>query len=104
MRKLGRIERTLLLIDWLLDPALRQRVAAALSKGEARNTLARAVCFNRLDKLHDPPYELQCHRASGLNLAVAARANGELAFPHPPPPNAMLSVKFRSHWRLNCCR
>ncbi|CBW76982.1 Transposase (plasmid) [Mycetohabitans rhizoxinica HKI 454] len=74
-----------MLIDWLLDPALRQRVAAALSKGEARNTLARAVCFNRLDKLHDPPYELQCHRASGLNLAVAARANGELAFPHPPP-------------------
>ncbi|MCF7697405.1 Tn3 family transposase [Mycetohabitans sp. B2] len=54
LRKLGRIERTLLLIDWLLDPALRQRVTAALSKGEARNTLARAVCFNQLDKLHDP--------------------------------------------------
>ena len=72
LRELGHIERTLFTLDWLLDPALRQRVTAELNKGEARNTLARAVCFNRLGEIRDRTYELQRHRASGLNLVVAA--------------------------------
>ncbi|NRO98794.1 Tn3 family transposase [Paraburkholderia sp. NMBU_R16] len=72
MREIGRIERTLFLIDWLLDPELRQRVTAGLNKGEARNSLARAVCFNRLGQIRDRTFELQRHRASGLNLVVAA--------------------------------
>ena len=72
LRELGRIERTLFALEWLLDPALRQRVTAGLNKGEAKNTLARAVCFNRLGEIRDRTYELQRHRASGLNLVVAA--------------------------------
>lgn len=72
LRELGRIERTLFTLDWLLDPALRQQVTAGLNKGEAKNTLARAVCFNRLGEIRDRTYELQRHRASGLNLVVAA--------------------------------
>jgi len=72
LREMGRLERTLFLLDWLLDPALRQRVTAGLNKGEAKNTLARAVCFNRLGEIRDKTYELQRHRASGLNLVVAA--------------------------------
>jgi len=47
-------------------------VTAGLNKGEAKNTLARAVCFNRLGEIRDRTYELQRHRASGLNLVVAA--------------------------------
>jgi Tn3 transposase DDE domain len=43
-----------------------------LNKGEARNALARAVFFNRLGELRDRTYENQRHRASGLNLVVAA--------------------------------
>jgi len=72
LRELGRIERTLFTLTWLLDPALRQRVTAGLNKGEAKNTLARAVCFHRLGELRDRTYDLQRHRASGLNLVVAA--------------------------------
>jgi len=72
LREMGRLERTLFLLDWLLDPPLRQRVIAGLNKGEAKNTLARAVCFNRLGEIRDKTYELQRHRASGLNLVVAA--------------------------------
>jgi TnpA family transposase len=41
-------------------------------KGEARNALARAMFFNRLGELRDRTYENQRHRASGLNLVVAA--------------------------------
>ena len=48
LREVGRIERTLFVLQWLQDPALRRRVQVGLNKGEARNALARAVFFNRL--------------------------------------------------------
>jgi TnpA family transposase len=72
MRELGRIERTLFLLNWMQDPALRTRVQAGLNKGEAKNALARAVFFNRLGELRDRSFEGQNSRASGLNLLVAA--------------------------------
>ena len=72
LRELGRIERTLFTLDWVRDPALRQQVTAGLNKGEAKNTLARAVCFNRLGEIRDRTYDQQRYRASGLNLVIAA--------------------------------
>jgi TnpA family transposase len=50
---------------------MRQRVIVCLNKGELKNTLAKAVCFNRLGELRDRSFEAQRH-ASGLNLVVAA--------------------------------
>ena len=35
----GRVERTLLMLDWLSDPEQRRRTNAVLNKGEARNAL-----------------------------------------------------------------
>jgi TnpA family transposase len=72
LRELGRIERTLFTLQWLRDPALRRRVTAGLNKGEARNSLARAVFLNRLGEIRDRSFENQRYRASGLNLVVAA--------------------------------
>ena len=72
LRELGRIERTLFLLDWLQFPELRRKVTAGLNKGEARNTLARAVFFNRLGEIRDRSFEQQRYRASGLNLLTAA--------------------------------
>lgn len=72
LRELGRMERTLFLLDWLQDPGLRRKVTAGLNKGEARNTLARAVFFNRLGEIRDRSFEQQRYRASGLNLLTAA--------------------------------
>ncbi len=40
LRELGRIERTLFILDWLQSVELRRRVHAGLNKGEARNALA----------------------------------------------------------------
>ncbi|KPY01618.1 putative transposase [Pseudomonas savastanoi pv. nerii] len=37
LRELGRIERTLFILDWLQSAELRRRVHAGLNKGEARN-------------------------------------------------------------------
>ena len=72
LREIGRLERTLLTLDWISDPALRRRTNAGLNKGEARNALARAVFFHRLGEIRDRTFENQRYRASGLNLAVAA--------------------------------
>jgi len=72
LRELGRIERTLFILDWLQSVELRRRVHAGLNKGEARNSLARAVFFNRLGEIRDRSFEQQRYRASGLNLVTAA--------------------------------
>ncbi|GHK73585.1 hypothetical protein ECZU12_49960 [Escherichia coli] len=53
LRELGRIERTLFILDWLKSVELRRRVHAGLNKGEARNFLAVAVFFNRLGEIRD---------------------------------------------------
>ena len=72
LRELGRIERTLFILEWLQSVELRRRVHAGLNKGEARNALARAVFFNRLGEIRDRAFEQQRYRASGLNLVTAA--------------------------------
>ena len=74
LREIGRIERTLFTLDWLELPELRRQATAELNKGEARNALARAVCFHRLGRLRDRTVEAQQHRASGLALVTAAIA------------------------------
>ena len=56
----------------LQDPELRRRSHVGLNKGEQQNALRRAVFFNRLGEIRDRSYENQRHRASGLNLLVAA--------------------------------
>jgi len=69
---LGRLERSIFLLEYICDLELRRRIHTGLNKGEARNAMARAVFFNRLGELRDRTYENQKHRASGLNLVVAA--------------------------------
>ena len=54
------------------DPALRQFVTAELNKGEARNSLARAVAFHRLGRFRDRGLENQQLRSSALTLVTAA--------------------------------
>jgi TnpA family transposase len=72
MREIGRIERTLFTLRWFEDPELRKLVTAELNKGEARNTLARAVAFHRLGRFRDRGTENQQVRAAALNLVTAA--------------------------------
>ncbi len=59
LRKIGQIERTLFTLDWLQNVELRRRVNAGLNKGEAKNTLARAVFFSRLGEMRDRSFENQ---------------------------------------------
>lgn len=72
LREIGRIERSIFMLDWMRDLDLRRRTQAGLNKGEARNALARALFFNQLGELRDRRFENQSYRASGLNLLTAA--------------------------------
>jgi TnpA family transposase len=72
LRELGKIERTLFMLDWYMSPELRRRVTVGLNKGEARNALARAVYFNRFGEVRERSFENQRYKASGLNLVTAA--------------------------------
>ncbi|MEF2071076.1 Tn3 family transposase [Consotaella aegiceratis] len=72
LREIGRIERTLFTLRWFEEPALRRTVTAELNKGEARNSLARAVAFHRLGRFRDRGLENQKTRAAALNLVTAA--------------------------------
>ncbi|RAW96813.1 MULTISPECIES: Tn3 family transposase [unclassified Photorhabdus] len=74
LREIGRIERTLFMLDWFRDPSLRRRVQAGLNKGEARNALSRAVFMHRLGEIRDRGLENQSYRASGLTLLTSAIA------------------------------
>jgi TnpA family transposase len=72
LREVGRLERSIFMLNWLRDIDLRRRSQAGLNKGEARNALARAIFFCQLGELRDRTFENQAYRASGLNLVVAA--------------------------------
>jgi TnpA family transposase len=72
LRELGRIERTLFILDYLEQPKLRLKILMGLNKGEARNALAKAVFFYRRGELLDRTWEQQSNSASGFNLVVAA--------------------------------
>lgn len=72
LREVGRIERSLFMLECMKDPELRRRVQVGLNKGETRNALARAVFFHRQGDLRNRSCENQLYRASGLNRIVAA--------------------------------
>ncbi|MER8760538.1 Tn3 family transposase [Mesorhizobium sp. M0976] len=55
-------------------PALRQLVTGELNKGEAHNSLARAVAFHRLGRFRDRGLENQQMRAAAPNLVTRYRA------------------------------
>jgi TnpA family transposase len=66
IRDLG--DTKLFILDWLQNVEPRHRVHAGLTKGEARNALARTVSFHRLGEIRDRGFEQQQYWARGLNL------------------------------------
>lgn len=72
LQELGRIERTLFMLDWLESSHLRQRCQAGLNKSEQRHALAQAVFTFKQGRIADRSHDAQQFRASGLNLVIAA--------------------------------
>ena len=70
--EIGRIERTLFMLDWIENVKLRKDCHAGLNKGEARHSLARAVFAHSQGRIHDRSGAAQQKRAMALNLVIAA--------------------------------
>ncbi|WP_299085258.1 Tn3 family transposase [uncultured Ruegeria sp.] len=71
LREIGRIERTLFIIDWLLDVDMQRRAQIGLNKGEAHHALKNALRIGRQGEIRDRTTEAQHYRLAGLNLLAA---------------------------------
>ena len=71
LREVGRIERTLFMIDWTTDPTCAGEPLVGLNKGEAHHALKRAINFHQRGELRDRTGEGQHYRIAGLNLLAA---------------------------------
>ncbi|WP_298937191.1 Tn3 family transposase [uncultured Ruegeria sp.] len=71
LREIGRIERTLFIIEWLLDTDMQRRAQIGLNKGEAHHALKNALRIGRQGEIRDRTTEGQHFRIAGLNLLTA---------------------------------
>ena len=71
LREIGRVERTLFIIDWVLDPDMRRRAHIGLNKGESHHALKNALRIGRQGEIRDRSSEGQHYRMAGLNLLAA---------------------------------
>lgn len=71
LREIGRVERTLFIIDWLLDADMQRRAQIGLNKGESHHALKNALRIGRQGEIRDRTAEGQHYRMAGLNLLAA---------------------------------
>jgi TnpA family transposase len=71
LREVGRVERTLFIINWLLDADMQRRAQIGLNKGEAHHALKNALRIGRQGEIRDRTREAQHFRMVGLNLLAA---------------------------------
>ena len=72
LREVGRIERSIFILTWLMDQALQRRQQIGLNKGEAHHALESALCLHRRGEIRDRTSDRQAVRAAGLNFLAAA--------------------------------
>lgn len=71
LREVGRVERTLFIIEWILDTNMQRRTQIGLNKGEAHHALKNALRIGRQGEIRDRTTEGQHYRIAGLNLLTA---------------------------------
>ncbi|QXW84023.1 Tn3 family transposase [Bacillus sp. LJBS17] len=72
LRELGRIEKTIFILNYISDESLRRKIQRGLNKGEAMNGLARAIFFGKQGELRERTIQHQLQRASALNIIINA--------------------------------
>ena len=71
LREIGRVERTLFIIEWVLNVDMQRRTQIGLNKGEAHHALKGALRIGRQGEIRDRATEGQHFRIAGLNLLTA---------------------------------
>jgi TnpA family transposase len=71
LREIGRVERTLFIIEWLLDDDMQRWAQIGLNKDETHHALKNALRIGRQGEIRDRTAEGQHYRMAGLNLLTA---------------------------------
>lgn len=71
LREVGRVERTLFMMDWVLNTDMQRRVQIGLNKGEAHHALKNALRIGRQGEIRDRTAESQHYRMAALNFLAA---------------------------------
>ncbi|MBO6920485.1 MAG: Tn3 family transposase [Rhizobiaceae bacterium] len=95
LREIGRIERTLFIIEWLLDIDMQRRAQIGLNKGESHHALKNALRIGRQGEIRDRSAEGQHYRMAGLNLLAAIIIYWNTKY-------LGQAVMARKHDNLNC--
>lgn len=72
LREMGRIEKTIFIMDYISSKAMRRKIQKGLNKGEAMNSLARAIFFGKHGEFREKALQDQLQRASALNILINA--------------------------------
>ncbi len=71
-KEVGKLERTIFVLNYLLDPSLQRRNLRGLNKGEAIWSAAQAIShIGRDGEMYDRDFDAQLNRASSTMLLVA---------------------------------
>lgn len=72
LREIGKIEKTIFILDYVTNEESRRRIQRGLNKGEAMNALARAIFFGKRGELRERGIQDQLQRASALSIIINA--------------------------------
>ena len=73
LREMGRIEKTIFILNYITDKTYRKRIQKGLNKGEAMNALARAIIsIGKHGEFREKALQDQLQRASALNILINA--------------------------------
>ena len=71
LREIGRVERSIFIVEWMLDADMQRRAQIGLNKGEVHHALKNALRIGRQGEIRDRTAEAQHFRIAGLNLLTA---------------------------------
>lgn len=72
LREMGKIEKTIFILDYISNEELRRKIQKGLNKGEEMNGLARAIFFGKQGEVRERTMQNQLQKASALNLIINA--------------------------------
>jgi len=72
LAEMGKIEKTIFILEYITNETFRHRIQKGLNKGEATHALARAISFGKHGDLFERSLKDQLQRASALNIIINA--------------------------------
>ncbi|WP_238442622.1 transposase [Desulforamulus reducens] len=70
LREMGRIEKTIFILDYISSEDMRRKIHRILNKGELMNSLARAVFFAKRGEMRERDLQDQLQRTSALSIIM----------------------------------